>query len=152
MPVYACIKSSGATKLRHTMSSGTDTCSVEAGTLLAILQQYDKLRVIFDRWSVRRKADRDVLSIVLKPGGALGHEFLSAIIRAFPFRVVGPFLSNGSLDIEILDRALPHDSTEPPPQACLCTCLPLLFKIASFALFCVAKFIFMSLDPSSDSI
>ena len=96
--------------------SGADTCSIEAGTLLAILQQYDKLRVVFDRWSVRRKSDRDVLSIVLKPGGALGHEFMSALIRAFPFRIVGPFLCNGSLDIEILDRGLPHDAAETPPE------------------------------------
>ena len=64
------------------MSPGTDACSVETGTLLAILQQYDKLRVVLTggRYGASRPRRAD---IVLKPGGALGHEFLSAIIRAF---------------------------------------------------------------------
>tara|TARA_B100002051_G_C16721655_1_gene632813 strand:+ start:1416 stop:2102 length:687 start_codon:yes stop_codon:yes gene_type:complete len=96
-----------------------ENASDEVNVLLTILHQYDRLRTLFARWSVRRKTDRDLLSVQMHPTASIGSEFVAAMMRAFPFRVLGPFLVHDCLEFEILDRTLPHDTEERLPDAAL---------------------------------
>ena len=93
------------------------TTSDEVQVLLTILQQYDRTGTLFARWSVRRKTDRDLLSVQMQGAASIGYEFIAGMTRAFPFRVLGPFLVNDCLEFEVLDKVLPHDTEERLPRA-----------------------------------
>ena len=90
--------------------------SHEIQVLLTILQQYDRTGTLFARWSVRRKTDRDLLSVQLHSTATIGYEFVAGMTRAFPFRILGPFLVQDCLEFEVLDKVLPHDTDERMPM------------------------------------
>ena len=93
--------------------------SHEIQVLLTILQQYDRTGTLFARWSVRRKTDRDLLSVQLHSAATIGYEFVAGMTRAFPFRILGPFLVQDCLEFEVLDKVLPHDTDERLPNAAI---------------------------------
>lgn len=95
-----------------------EDASHEVATLLHLLKHYDRARTVFARYSARRKGDREVLNVKLQPRGVVTADLVSALVRSFPFRVRGPFLVDGSLELEILDAPVPGDAAHvfAPPQ------------------------------------
>tara|TARA_B110000444_G_C18849776_1_gene604665 strand:+ start:4027 stop:4728 length:702 start_codon:yes stop_codon:yes gene_type:complete len=88
------------------------TTSTEVATILCLLKHYDRAQSIFERYSTRRKGDRDFLSIGLQPKATLDCDLLGSLSRVFPFRVVGPFLFENSLEIDVVDTAILPDGDE----------------------------------------
>ena len=99
------------------------SASTEVATILCILKHHDSTQCIFGRYSTRRKGDRDFLSIGLQPSAVLDCELLSSLGRVFPFRVIGPFLIDNSIEIEVLDSAILPDDDDPGRT-------PALFSVA----------------------
>lgn len=100
-------------------SENAPPASDEIQVLLTILQQYDRTGTLFARWSVRRKSDRDLLSVQLHSTATIGFDFVAGMTRAFPFRILGPFLVQDCLEFEVLDKVLPHDTEERLPNAAI---------------------------------
>lgn len=101
------------------MTDYLDSCNnTEVCTVLCVLKSYDRTQSIFQRYSVRRKNDRELISIILHENAIVNYDLIMAISGLFPYRVLGPFLLEKNFEIEILDKPIldeSRDDNKPPP-------------------------------------
>lgn len=88
------------------MSDEVDTVA-HSSTILHLLNLHDRFANSFERWSHDHKADRDILSITLKKTALIDSSIISALRLMIPGRLLGPYIIDQTMTIEILHHEVP---------------------------------------------
>lgn len=105
------------TPAANTMSESLDD-AVYSNVILHLLHMNDRFAKNFDRWSVDRKSDRLVLSILLTVHAQIECQLVHTLHMLYPGRVQGPFVLDKTMTIEILNHSVKADFFAParPPD------------------------------------
>ena len=102
-------------------AAGAATAGAAAATAAAAATRADEaLHILhacntkncFQKWAVVGNKDAEKLTVTISPEARLSIDSLSALVRAFPVRLRGPFLTTQALTMEFL-----HEHEPPAPSA-----------------------------------
>ena len=89
-----------------------------SNVILHLLHMNDRFAKNFDRWSIDRKSDRLVLSILLTANAQIESGLVHTLHMLYPGRVQGPFVLDKTMTIEILNHSVKAEFFAParPPD------------------------------------
>lgn len=87
--------------------------SVFSNTILHLLHVNDRFCKNFERWSIDRKSDRIVISIILSMHAQIENNLIYTLHMLYPGRLQGPFLNDKTMTIEILNISVKTDFVVP---------------------------------------